>query len=270
MSKMSSLLEIFIYIPISSSSCHLEIDPKWVNMNPIDSLKPFPCRYCSKRYNRRYNLQRHEECAHAAYESDMRDIDDRKVVAFGSGDSYVDYYEPEYKRRRSLNSETESNITELTIEDDDSEESVEELEPEEESAVSSEKDESSSELEDNVTYQDWLEEAREATEEMRNVKTEKYIDEGMDEDQAKDKANRKTLWAVKKVFFNNYKNFLLYSFFLEDNKTHEDIVEDLKEKVDKGMRPSKAIDRVMPKHHAEFIGLFNLDEAEDNRRDSDD
>ena len=240
-------------------------------MNSIDSLKPFPCPYCSKRYNRRYNLQRHVECAHGADESDVSDTDDdRKVGAFQSGDSYVDYYEPKSKKPRCLNLGTESHITELTVDDDDSEESDEELEPEEESDESPEEDESSSELEDNVTYLDWLDEAKEVTEEMRNGKREKYIDEGMDEDQAKDKANLKTLWAVKKIFFNKYKEFLLYNYFLEDNKTHEDIVEDLKEKVDKGMRPGKAVDRVMPKHHAEFLGLFHLDEADGNWKESDD
>lgn len=90
----------------------------------------------------------------------------------------------------------------------------------------------------------------------------------MGEDQARDKANRKTLWAVKKLFFNKYKDFVLSYFGLKDNETHQDIVEDLNEKVNKGTKPCKALNRVMAKRHAEFLGLFQPDAAEDNLGDS--
>lgn len=160
----------------------------------------------------------------------------------------------------------------MEYEDEDNEEndSDSESEMDEENDDPSDQDESSSELEDNVTYQDWLEEAKGATEEMWTEKYEKYLNENMGRVQAKEKANRKTLWAVKRIFFNKYKEFLTHYLFLEDNVTHQEIVEDLKEKTDKGMIISKAFNRIMPKHQGQFEGLFQQDEEDDNQEDGDD
>ena len=230
-------------------------------MNAISAIKPYACHRCNQSYSRRYNLLRHKENAHGADESDMDDIaDDRNIGTFRSGNSnvHVDDCQAGFKKRRFQDSETDSCETESTVESDDSEESDGESE-EGETDDSSEEDGSSSELEDNVAYQDWLEAAKEATKDMWNEKHEKYIDSGMDEDQAIGKANRKTLWAVKRIFFDSYRNFLSSYLFLEDNETHQLILEDLKEKIDKGMDVDKALNRVMAKHHADFLGLFQHD-----------
>ena len=159
-------------------------------------------------------------------------------------------------------SSIESDGTDSNIEGDDLEESDDESEKETDDDLS-EEDESSSELEDNtcITYQDWLEEAKEATKDMWNEKHENYIANGMDEDQAEDKANRKTLWAVKRIFFDNYKDFLSSYLHLENNETHQVILADFKEKIEKGLAVDKALDRVMAKHHAEFLGFFQHDES---------
>ena len=63
------------------------------------------------------------------------------------------------------------------------------------------------------------------------------------------------------IRFDNdrYKDFLSSYLFLEDNETHQVILEDLKEKIDKGMDVDKALNRVMAKHHADFLGLFQHD-----------
>ena len=240
-------------------------------MNAISVRKPYVCHTCNKSYSRRYNLQRHEENAHGADESEMDDIDeDRNIGTFRSCNSngHLDDRQPAFKKRRCQDSETDSCDTESTVTDicetestvdsDDSEESDDESE-EDETGDFSEEDGSSSELEDNAAYQDWLEAAKEATKDMWNEKHEKYIDSGMDEEQASDKANRKTLWAVKRIFFDSYKDFLSSYLFLEDNETHQVILEDLKEKIDKGMDVDKALNRVMAEHHADFLGLFQHD-----------
>ena len=65
----------------------------------------------------------------------------------------------------------------------------------------SSEDEVSSDLEDNLAYQEWYDQAMQATEEKRAEKYEKYINQGMDEDEAKEKAHEKTLWLVKHIFF---------------------------------------------------------------------
>ena len=252
-------------------SSHLEIDTPRVNiMNTISGLKRYACHRCSKSYSRRYNLRRHEENAHVAGESKMDDIDDdRNIRTFRSANSNVEDYQPGFKRRRCQDSEIDSSGTESTIDGDgteskddgdDLEESDDESEEETDDDLS-EEDGSSSELEDNIAYQDWLKEAKEATKDMWNEKHEKYIDNGMDEDEAEDKANRKTCWAVKRIFFDNYKDFLSSYLHLEENETHQVILADLKEKLDKGMEVDKSLDRVMAKHHADFFGLFQHDES---------
>ena len=128
---------------------------------------------------------------------------------------------------------------------------------------SSNENESSSDLEDNTAYQDWLKEAMESTEEMWSGKYEKYVNGGMREDEAKEKANMKTTWAVKKNFFNKYMDFLSSYLHLKDDDTYQEIVEDLEEKMDKGMDVNKALSRVIPKHQSKFDGLFQQDEDEE-------
>ena len=120
--------------------------------------------------------------------------------------------------------------------------------------------EDSSDLEDNAAYQDWMAEARETQRGMTDEKYDKYVNEGMDEDQARQKVNRKTLWAVKQDFFDNYKEFLSSYLYLRENETHKDIVDDLDGKLDKGMNVNKALNRVLPKHAEKFAGLFHDEE----------
>jgi hypothetical protein len=134
----------------------------------------------------------------------------------------------------------------------------------------SDEDEPSSDLEDNVAYQDWLQEAKEATNAMWSKKYEKYVNEGLNEDQAKEKADRKTRWAVKRNFFDNYKDFLSSYLNLKGDDTHQEVLEDLEDKLDKGLDVNNALSRVMPKHQSKFDGLFQQDEEDDNESDNED
>ncbi len=49
---------------------------------------------------------------------------------------------------------------------------------------------------------------------------------------------------------------------MKDHITHLDIVEEIEQKLDKGMAINKALNRVIPKHQAEFKGLFYQDEED--------
>ena len=68
---------------------------------------------------------------------------------------------------RHEDSDLESTGTE-SVEDEDSEENVSETETDHDKAL--DEGESSSDLEDSGTYQDWLKEATDMTEEIRNEK----------------------------------------------------------------------------------------------------
>ena len=221
-------------------------------MNNFSAVKPYSCRQCGKSFCRRYNLRRHVESVHVLEKSDTDEVDDdSEIEDVQSINSDVDDSYPHSKKRRS--DDLESKYDEASeSEDDETSDSKDD--------ETSDENESSSDLEDNATYQDWVQEAVEATEEMWSEKYDKYVSEGMSEDQAKDKANRKTRWAVKRIFFNTYKDFLSSYLRLKENDTHQDIVEDLEQKLDRGMDINKALNRVMPEHQSKFEGLFQQDE----------
>ncbi len=167
----------------------------------------------------------------------------------------------ELEDNKHLSDEDEESSSELEDNEhssDEDEESSSELE--DNKRLSDEDEESSSELEDNVAYRDWLDEAKEATDEQWNIKYEKYTNEGMNEDQAKEKADRKIRWAFKRIFFDKYMDFLLSYLHLKDDETHREVLEDIEERVDKGMDVHKALNRVIPRHQAKFKGLFHLEE----------
>ena len=88
---------------------------------------------------------------------------------------------------------------------------------------------SSDELEDNLAYQEWYEQTMQATEEKRLKNMKKYINHGMDEEEAKENAHEKTLWLVKRIFFDNHLTFLSLNFHLKDDDTHQELMAELEE-----------------------------------------
>ncbi len=142
----------------------------------------------------------------------------------------------------------------------------EESEPED-SKEEVEDDGDDEDLEDNASFQDWARDAREATEEMRSEKYQKYIEEGMSEDQARDKAEMKTLWAVKKHFFDNYRDFLINYMNLRDNDAHGDVVCEIEHKMEKGVAVTKAVSRAISKYQAQFDNLLQQEEEEEANED---
>ena len=47
---------------------------------------------------------------------------------------------------------------------------------------------------------------------------------------------------------------------LKDNDTYQEILEELEERLEKGMDVNKAIRRVIPRHTTTFAALFNQDD----------
>ena len=90
-----------------------------------------------------------------------------------------------------------------------------------------------------------------------------YILEGMDEEDAKEKAHVKLLWAVRRTFFALYSKFLQESVSLENDDTHQKITSDLEKRVADGKPIRKAVQRVLAKHGPTFEGLFQYQEEEE-------
>ena len=150
-----------------------------------------------------------------------------------------------------------------TIEEEEEEEADEESDEEEQRQQNSEDESMSSDLEDNSAFRDWLSEAKEATSGTREEKIQKYVNEGLTEEDANDKADRKMLWAVKRNFFDRFKDYLSSNMRLKDNFTYQEVVEDLQERLDKGVDINKALRRVILLHRSKFDALFETEEEEE-------
>lgn len=201
----------------------------------------------------------------------MNDTDSR------DSDEYEMSHQPRNKKRKIVHySDKEESETEPSGDDGDHSEEEEEAETEpsdgdsdhsgeDDSESESEEDEAetSSDLEDNTAFQEWLSEARETTNDTWTEKYEKYIHAGMSNEGARAKATEKTMWAVKRCFFSLYRNFLASHFHLKDDDTHEEVMADIEEKIDKAVDTDKAISRVIFKHQQKFDALFHQPEDED-------
>lgn len=230
-------------------------------MNSLSVIKTHACHLCDRSFVKKYNLRRHIESVHS--EEQSTDSEESNSMEY-SAQSHQ--YEPSYKMRRvrgSHDHDDDESSEEEDLESDKEVEDTDESADEEEGA--------SSDLEDNSTYQDWLEEAKETNEEMWNSKYEKYINEGLSEHHAKEKANTKTLCTVRRNFFARFKDFLSGYLHLKDDKTCHKVLDDLEEKIEKGVDINKALNRVIAKHESKFAGLFVEDnESDDEEEENED
>ena len=218
-------------------------------MNVITADKPHQCTQCNRGFTRKYDLKRHELNVHNTEEdeySELSSFDDNTESDYSEADH--DDYASEYHE----NSTEYENSTSSSEED------------------TSDSEMSGDEFEDNLAYQDWYQEAIEETQMMRNEKIQKYINQGMDEEEAKEKAYMKTLWAMQHAFFNKYMEYLWSNMYLKDDETHQEIMDDLEDKVNNGMDIRKALKRVIAQHRSKFDGIFIYDKDSDEEMEADD
>ena len=106
------------------------------------------------------------------------------------------------------------------------------------------------------------------SEAARTEKYEKYVGVGMSEQQAREKAYERTLWATKSNFFDTYEEFLEATVQLEEDDTQE-IIADIEEKMRRGLDTSKAVKRVLPNHKHHFESFFEYKSDDEDANDSD-
>ena len=90
------------------------------------------------------------------------------------------------------------------MENDRADESSDESSDEEDvQSVGFEADQLDAHLEKNEVFQQWLDTARDASRQARTERFEKYLAQGMEEADAKEKAHWKTTPEIKSEFFDN-------------------------------------------------------------------
>ncbi|XP_063970141.1 dentin matrix acidic phosphoprotein 1-like [Lytechinus pictus] len=129
-------------------------------MNTLDISNRYACSRCDKTFSRKYDMQRHEQNEHDTGEETSEDED----------------------------SDPPSQMQRVEESNDDSETSVSESDGHESSLTAN-----MEETEDNLAYRGWLEQAMTATKDLRDEKYQKYISEGMEEEDAKEKAHVKLM-----------------------------------------------------------------------------
>ena len=235
-------------------------------MYAVTAPRRHVCSTCHKTYGRKFDLGRHIKLAHPdTEESENSDID-----------HLTSRHELPLKRRHievdTDDADSDGDDTDETDDDgnsDDQDEESNEVEGEEEDEDENSEVSHTEDPEDNQAYQDWLEHAMTETEERRSEKYNKYISEGLTNEEAKEKAHIKVLWAVKRIFFDDYSNFLQQNIHLDEDETHQKIMSDLQSKIENGMNTKDALSRTLVKHKPKFEGLFNYQsESEDDQSEN--
>ena len=224
------------------------------------------CSKCSKTFARKFNLNRHVETLHGT----------KTNTSTLEGE---DHSENEYSGEREFNlnrrAETLPRVKNSSIMDADRSEdeySGGDSEPDTKSEDSGQDERSepgSEALEDNAVFLQWLDNAKDATQQARTEKYEKYVSQGVDEGEATEKAYLKTIPDVKSEFFAQYETFLWQYNTLEHDDVHQEISEELGDKMDSGVNIRHAIKRSMAKHKHEFEGLFQYEEKESENEEGD-
>ena len=111
-----------------------------------------------------------------------------------------------YDLRRHENTVHSEDTSSHEDEDSKSEDSESENEEQSEAETSESETSSNVDLEDNDIYQRWYERSMQVSEPARTEKYEKYVGAGMSEQQAREKAYERTLWATKSNFLTPTRN----------------------------------------------------------------
>ena len=186
----------------------------------------YTCLRCGKTFNRKFNMNRHLQTFHK--EEDNED---------GSND------EMENDRADESSHASDRSSDEEEVQSEGSEANLD------------------ARLEKNEVFRHWLDTARDEARQARTERVEKYLAQGMEEADAREKANWKTTPEIKTEFFDNYETHLWEYKTLEFNDVHRDILHTMEDRLTDGVDIHHAIKRAVAKHKPEFEGLFQeLDE----------
>ena len=120
----------------------------------------------------------------------------------------------------------------------------------------------------NAAFTRFLNDARKGNEKEWEEMVRKYMDDGMDEAEARSKGDDKISAEDKRSFFALYRNFLLNDIQIQQNPVHKEIIQDIRKRIESGEDESEAVESVTSRKRQRFESLF--DQASDNEDDDDD
>ena len=113
------------------------------------------------------------------------------------------------------------------------------------------------------SFQRMLNRARHLNLEEFNELLNKYMDKGLSRKAARKKANSKLGNQDYDAFIRLYKQLLAYTMDLQDSYIHNEIIDDIRELVDRGRTQKSAINRVV-NNNEEFSELFENSDTSDS------
>jgi hypothetical protein len=123
-------------------------------------------------------------------------------------------------------------------------------------------------MSDNEVINKFFEESRKSNEKEWSAKVSKYVDEGMDEHEAKKKADRKMMMEDKREAIRLYKDHVMDEVKLNRSSLHQDLMRSIRDNVERGMDDTKAVRIIIASRQYLFDGLF--DEEGDEEEEDDD
>ncbi|VDI72109.1 Hypothetical predicted protein [Mytilus galloprovincialis] len=119
-------------------------------------------------------------------------------------------------------------------------------------------------MDDNEGYKSLLHEAIDTAKDTWDTKYDKYVKEGMNEEDAIQRSNEKISHIVQRQFFKRYTELLKLIVPLDESKVHSDIVQQIQDIAENDTDYETQIRRILMKKRHQFDELFDDDYFEIN------
>ncbi|CAG2213573.1 unnamed protein product [Mytilus edulis] len=119
-------------------------------------------------------------------------------------------------------------------------------------------------IDDNEGYKTLLHEAIDTAKDTWDTKYDKYVKEGMNEEDAIQRSNEKISHIVQRQFFKRYTELLKLIVPLDESKVHSDIVQQIQDIAENDTDYETQIRRILMKKRHQFDELFDDDYFEIN------
>ena len=110
--------------------------------------------------------------------------------------------------------------------------------------------------------------AKQQNQEEWDKKANRYMDEGMEEEDATEKANMKMKEANITAFFKKYGQLITYILQLKNGLVHNDVMEVIEEKIDAGLSEKRAIKFALRKFRNDIEAIvYDSDSSDDEEEE---